>query len=479
MPVPFDIEELAQRQRERFDACRRTLASRSDPEAARLLTELDAVDADLVYRLTVQAFGDAALPDLAGTALASRAQPPRQLVRLPQTPDDEARWREARERGLDWLRAGKVGVIVVAGGQGTRLGSPLPKGMFPIGPLSGKTLFQWFVEQLQTRRRQTGAAIPYAVMTSAATQAETAAYFAEHRNFGLPAEDLRLFQQGHLPAVDAVTGVPLCSAPGELALSPDGHGGLLAALSRARILQDWADRGIETLMYHQVDNPCPPMCDPAFLGWHLHAAAEVSTKVVAKRSAAEKMGVLVEVEGVARIIEYSDLPADVAAATDDRGGLRIWAGNTAMHIFQREFLERALNDDRALPFHIARKIVPYVDEAGRTVTPPAPNAFKFERFIFDVLPWSRHSLIVEGNRADEFNPVKNQTGDDSPETARAALMALHRRWLRAAGVEIADDVPVEISPLVASAPEDLRGRFPAGTRITTPLLLESSPSAYS
>jgi UDP-N-acetylglucosamine/UDP-N-acetylgalactosamine diphosphorylase len=143
-----------------------------------------------------------------------------------------------------------------------------------------------------------------------------------------------------------------------------------------------------------------------------------------------------------------------------------------MHIFQREFLERALHDDRALPFHIARKIVPYVDEAGRLVTPTVPNAFKFERFIFDVLPWSHRSLIVEANRADEFNPVKNQTGDDSPETARAALMALHRRWLRAAGVEIADDVPVEISPLVASGPADLAGRFPSGTRITERCVIE-------
>ncbi len=448
-------------------------ATLSNASAAKFRAQLESVDWQLVTKLARVALSGGNGFE-APQSIAARAVPPRSVVRLPATAAERERWQHACERGEAWLRAGKVGVIVVAGGQGTRLGSPQPKGMFPIGPLSGKSLFQWFCEQLRARRERSGQPIPYAVMTSDATHHETAAFLASHDSFGLPADEVRLFQQGHLPAIDAATGRALLSAPGELALSPDGHGGMLAALAKASILQDWAGRGIETLFYHQVDNPSTPLCDPAFIGLHLDAAAEVSTKVVAKRSAAEKMGVAVDVDGVTRIIEYSDLPADIAARTDSDGRLTIWAGNTAMHVFQREFLERAALDDGALPFHTARKVVPYANDAGELVAPAEPNAFKFERFIFDVLPWAKTALIVEGDRAEEFNPVKNHDGDDSPETSRRALMAQHRRWLRRAGVQIDEAVPVEISPLVALGPDDLLGRIPAGTVIQQPLYLTES-----
>ena len=437
--------------------------------AAEFCQQLTGIDWPRVAQLTQAAIQNATVT--AGSVAKAEVHPPRDLVRLPQAPADHARWNEAWERGWEALRSGKVGVIVVAGGQGTRLGSSSPKGMYPIGPLSQAPLFQLFCEQLRTWRRRAGCAIPYAVMTSSATHAETLAFFESQSWYGLPPEDLRLFQQGHMPAVDASTGAALLSAPGQLALSPDGHGGMLAAMAHAEILQDWASRGIETLFYHQVDNPSTPLCDPAFLGWHLLRQSEVSTKVVAKRDAQEKMGVLVEVGGVTQIIEYSDLPQELAEQLDERGRLRIWCGNTAMHIFQREFLERALVDDRALPFHTARKAVPYLDATAVLQTPQQPNAFKFERFMFDTLPWAKTALVVEGSRADEFNPVKNGQGQDSPETARTALQAMYRRWLRAAGVSIGDDVPVEISPLVAVTAEDLLNQFPAGTAITEPLHL--------
>lgn len=469
--VPKTLSEgLAAAGQEHLLAHAATLSSAS---AANFTAQLASVDWILVARLARRAL-EGGKDQEDPRSLAPRAVPPRSVVRLPATPGDRERWQHAREHGEAWLRAGKLGVIVVAGGQGTRLGSSQPKGIYPIGPLSGKSLFQWFCEQLRARRERSGQPIPYAVMTSDATHQETAAYLASHDCFGLPADEVRLFRQGHLPAIDAETGRALLTAPGELALSPDGHGGMLAALANANILQDWAAQGIETLFYHQVDNPSTPLCDPAFIGLHLDAAADVSTKVVAKRSATEKMGVAVDVDGVTRIIEYSDLPADIAARTDSDGRLTIWAGNTAMHVLQREFLERALVDDRALPFHIARKVVPYVNDDGESVTPSEPNAFKFERFIFDVLPWAKTALIVEGDRAEEFNPVKNRDGDDSPETSRRALMAQHRRWLRRAGVLVDEAIPVEISPLVALGPDDLIGRIPPGAVISKPLYLTES-----
>ena len=274
-----------------------------------------------------------------------------------------------------------------------------------------------------------------------------------------------------MPAVDAETGQALLSGPGQLALSPDGHGGILAAMAAAGLLDRMRTRGIDTIYYHQIDNPTTIVADPAFLGWHLLQDREMSTKVVAKRSAEEKMGVAVDLDGATQVIEYSDLPAELAAARDAQGQLKFWAGNTAIHAFRREFLERALLDTQALPFHVAKKLVPYWTLNGGPVTPTSPNAYKFERFIFDVMPWSKATLIVEADRAAEFNPIKNNTGVDSPETAQAALMALHRQWLRQAGATLADDIPVEISPLVALDANDLLGRIAPGTTLTEPIWL--------
>lgn len=408
---------------------------------------------------------------------ADHLAPPKAMIRLPATPLQLQQRERATAHGEELLRAGRVGVIVVAGGQGTRLGFDQPKGLFPFGPVSGKTLFQWFFEQLLARRRRAGQAVPYAIMTSDATHDATARFLAEHDFFGLPADDVFLFRQGNMPAVDATTKQVLLAAPGRLALSPDGHGGMLSAMNNVGILKEWAARGIDTLFYHQVDNPATIVADPVLLGYHAEQQADVTTQVVAKRHAAEKMGVLVDHQGVTRIIEYSSLPTALADSREPDGSLRIWAGNTAIHVFRRSFLEQALVDPTMLPFHAARKVVPYLDADGQTVQPRQPNAWKFERFIFDILPKAGMSLVVEGDRARIFFPIKNGSGDDSPETARAALVQLHRGWLQHAGVQIADDVPVEISPLVALRSEDLQGRFPEGMVLTEPTYLNSSRMA--
>jgi len=404
-------------------------------------------------------------------AAASRAQPPEHLVRQPANAADREAWQKAREVGLQMLRDGKVAAVVVAGGQGTRLGFDQPKGMFPIGPVSGHSLFQIFCEQINARGRQAGRAVPYGIMTSDATHAATVAYFYEHQRFDLLASHVSFFQQASLPAVDAGTGQALLSGAGQLALSPDGHGGMLRALLSSGLLDQWQSEGIETVFYHQVDNPTTQVCDPAFLGFHALHQAEVSTKVVAKRDAAEKMGVAVSVDGVSQIIEYSDLPPEVATKTDKRGRLLLWAGNTAIHAFQLEFLRRMATDGQAFPFHIARKAVPYVNADGQLVTPVQPNAFKFEQFIFDLLPAAKTSLIVEANRAAEFNPVKNQEGADSPETCRAALQTMHRQWVRAAGAKIGENVPIEISPLYALDAEQVGRRLGAGEEFTSAIFL--------
>ena len=445
-----------------------------DQTRSHFTRQLADVDWSLVHQLIEQA-RRGELEDAAQVAAeAARAGPPRDLVRLPRNDAERTAWDEARLVGQGLLAAGKAAAIVVAGGQGTRLGVNYPKGMFPIGPVSGHSLFQIFCEQMQARGRRAGRMIPYCVMTSDATHEATVAYFEELQRFGLPADSVHFFRQGNLPAVDADTGRALLSGVGQLALSPDGHGGMLRAFVTSGLLDRLAQQGVETLFYHQVDNPTTQVCDPMFLGWHALHRAEVSTKVVAKRSAEEKMGVAVSVDGRSKIIEYSDLPAELAAQTDGDGNLLLWAGNTAIHAFQLDFLRRMAESGTAFPFHIARKAVTSCDETGRIVTPEQPNAFKFEQFIFDLLPLAERSLIVEADRAAEFNPVKNKDGNDSPETCRAAMQALHRRWLRGAGAIIGDDVPCEISPSFALDAEEVSRRVPAGTRFDQPTFLSTT-----
>jgi UDP-N-acetylglucosamine/UDP-N-acetylgalactosamine diphosphorylase len=408
------------------------------------------------------------------TELARRAKPSNSIIRLPDTLAEQADWKRAERTGEELLKAGKVGAILVAGGQGTRLGFEKPKGEFPIGPVSQSTLFQILAEQVLARSRRAGQPIPYFIMTSDATHEETVAFFSSHNFFGLPPGDVFFFAQGNMPAVETATGKLLMADKASLSTSPDGHGGMLAALAKAGLLDEMKRRGIEFLHYHQVDNPTAIVCDPVFLGFHAEREAEMSIKVVAKRSAGERMGVAVDVDGRTQIIEYSDLPADVAAQTDERGELLLWAGSTAIHVFSRSFLERVAHSETALPFHIAHKKVPYCDEHGSHVALERENAYKFERFIFDALPAARRSLVLETDRSREFNPVKNATGDDSPQTARGALLRLHRGWLRSVGVMVDDQTPVEISPLFALDADQLRGKVAQGTSVTEPTLFSPS-----
>ncbi|HUG91968.1 MAG TPA: UDPGP type 1 family protein [Planctomycetaceae bacterium] len=435
----------------------------SGPERSALVAQIDAIDFNEIRRLwlAARAGNESAAADTPAER-ARRAQPPADLVRLPETLRDRELWSAAARRGEELLRSGRVGVILVAGGQGTRLGFPHPKGMYPIGPISGCSLYQLLAEQLLARSRRAGVAIPCYVMTSDATHDETVEFFEQQRFFGLDATDVRFFRQGNMPAVDAGSGRLLLAGRSQLATSPDGHGGLLQALKRSGMFADMRARGVEQLYYHQVDNPTVKVCDPAFLGWHVERRADVSTKVVAKRSWDERMGVAVSVDGVAQIIEYSDLPDDVAQQTESDGRLRHWAGSTAVHVFDREFLERLASSQPGLPFHIARKKVPHLDENGEHVEPAEPNASKFERFVFDTLPQARTALAVETDRAREFNPVKNADGADSPATARAALCAIHAGWLRSAGQAVPAGATVEIGPLFALDAEDVQERFRAG-----------------
>ena len=396
------------------------------------------------------------------SARAARAAAPRLVIRQPNSASDRRARDDAEAVGSRLLRDGKVAVITVAGGQGSRLGFDHPKGMYPIGPISDRTLFQIFAEHILARRQRHGACIPWYLMTSAATHDETIAFFEQHDFFGVDRDTITFFQQASLPAVDAETGAILMDSPGSLCLSPDGHGGMVTALQASGCLTRLAEQGVEHLFYHQVDNPTVIMCDPVLLGLHTQQKSQLTTNVVCKTEPTEQMGVLVDINGRTEIIEYSELTPKQAAARDENGQWIFWAGNTAIHVFRRDFLEYLVKDGNRLPLHRAHRKVAYVDTAGEKINPSEANAIKFERFIFDAMPLAQQTLIVEGDRPREFNPVKNASGNDSPETARGALSRIGCDWLKAAGHPVDEGITVEISPLLALTAEELTERLTQG-----------------
>lgn len=373
-------------------------------------------------------------------------------------------------------REGGLAVLLVAGGQGTRLGFDHPKGMLPVGPVSGRTLFEIFADQIFELRHRYQAKLPWLIMTSPATDQETRAYFAAHPRLGRPETNIHFFEQGTMPSVDATTGKVLLEAPGQVALSPDGHGGTLAAMQKAGLLELLEREGIDQLFYFQVDNPLVDIADPAFMGIHLGVNSEMTTQVVAKSDPLERVGNVVCQNGVVRIIEYSDLADDEAMQRTDRGELVLWAGSIAVHAFHLPFLRRMAATANALPFHIARKKVPYFDPERGMVHPAENNALKFERFIFDVLPFAKNPWVVEVSPADGFAPIKNAEGavKDTLSAAQAAMVAKHRRWLMEAGIDVHPLAKVEIAPDVALCPSDLVRKLPKGMRIDRDLFLTSA-----
>jgi UDP-N-acetylglucosamine/UDP-N-acetylgalactosamine diphosphorylase len=381
------------------------------------------------------------------------------LAPPPVVPLDALRERAAaREAGAALLRAGRVAALVVAGGQGTRLGHPGPKGSLPLGPVTERTLFGLQAQRLHGVARRFGAAPPWIVMTSEATDAATRTYFAAQDHFGL---EVHFARQRSLPCVD-LDGRPLWEAPGRPVRAPDGHGGMLAALADAGLLDALAARGIEALAYQQVDNPLARSAEPGLLGWLGRDGVEVATKVVRKRRPDERVGTVGVRDGRTEVVEYTELGPAEAEARGADGGLRLWAGAIGIHAFALGFLRRcAARGDALLPLHASAKPIPHLGPDGATVAPAHANGYKLERFVFDLLPEARAVALVEASREDEYAPVKNAQGSESPETARRALDACARRWLVEAGWTLpAEPCRIELDHSLIDSPEDAAG-YPA------------------
>ena len=424
-----------------------------EAERRELLEQAAEIDLEEVTRLTRTLLGQGTAP-----AVALADLEPAPYVPRPESGGDAAAWARARAAGEEALRAGRVAAFTVAGGQGTRLGYDGPKGTFPVTPLRRKPLFQVFAEKIMAAGRRYGRPLHWFIMTSHANHAATEAFFAERRCFGLDPGRVHFFRQGRMPAVD-FEGRILLEAKNAIAMSPDGHGGSLRALCRSGALDLMKSEGADTVSYFQVDNPLVRCVDPEFIGWHLLCGAEMSAKMVLKAFPEEKLGHFCRQHGRLVVIEYSDLPLAAQREVDPQTGrLRYGAGSIAIHILDRDFAARMAAEPRGtgagpvLPFHRADKKIATMDAAGNPVKPDRPNGAKFEMFVFDALPFARNGLVIETLRADDFSPVKNAEGVDSPRTAREDQLRQYVRWLRSAGVPVPADAgglppfDIEVAP---------------------------------
>jgi UDP-N-acetylglucosamine/UDP-N-acetylgalactosamine diphosphorylase len=436
------------------------------PKQEALLTQLDEIDWERLATLI-----ESHVLQKPQTHIPTDVEPPETISRRPTDEEGTKRIEQARQAGEELIAAGKVAVFVVAGGQGTRLGYEGPKGCFEATPVQGKSLFQVFAEQILAASRRHDVAIPWYIMTSPTNDVATRAFFRQKGYFGLDEQNVFFFVQGTMPAI-GFDGKVLLADKGSLALSPDGHGGCLRAMRRSGALDDMAGRGVEYVSYHQVDNPMVRTLDPVFLGLHHQSGAEMSAKALPKRDPLEPIGNFCLSGGKVHVIEYSDMPEDLARQTTDDGHLRFNAGSIAIHIISRAYAERlTASASGGLPFHRAEKKVSCIDANGARREPEEPNAVKLEMFVFDAMPLSEACVLLETERDEEFSPIKNAEGIDSPATSLHDQIRRAANWLEQAGVAVPRDADgqvaaaIEISPLFADSPEELARRVDPDLKI--------------
>jgi len=361
------------------------------------------------------------------------------------------------------IQEGKVAVILMAGGQGTRLGSLAPKGCYDIGLPSRKSLFQLQAERILRLQKLTqGGIIPWVIMTSDATDATTKLYFEELNHFGLDPKNIIFFKQGTLPCL-SFEGKIFLESKFAMAVAPDGNGGMYTALSRARadgrsVLDDLKERGIEYVHAYGVDNCLVKVADPVFLGYNIVKGTECGAKAVAKVDPDEAVGVICRRDGQFGVVEYSEIGSTLSHEKAEDGQLKFRSGNIANHFYTLDFLSKVKTFEEKMSYHIARKKIKHLDViSGDQLTPKEANGMKLELFVFDVFPWTNQFAVLEVDRKEEFSPLKNApgTGVDDPETSKRDILAQHAHFLERAGAKVEPGTVIEISPLVSYDGEGL------------------------
>lgn len=322
------------------------------------------------------------------------------------------------EAGLAAIRAGKVGAVLLGGGQGTRLGCEHAKGMVDIGITRELFIFECLMNNLRRVTEQAGAYIPLFIMTSVENHDETEAFFAEKNYFGYSKEHIRFFRQEQLPTVDP-EGRLMLSAPGIISTAPNGNGGWYASMENTGLLHELRQSSIEWLNVFAVDNVLQSIADPCFIGAVIESGHVSGAKVVAKADPDEKVGVLCLEDGRPSIVEYYEMTEEMRTLREPDGNLSYRFGVILNYLFRVDQLEETLNC--RMPLHKVFKKIRYMDESGNTVRPEAPNAYKFETLALDLVKLQKNCLAYEVEREKEFAPIKNKTGVDSVDTARELL----------------------------------------------------------
>ena len=360
------------------------------------------------------------------------------------------------------IQAGKAAVVILAGGMGSRLGCPAPKGTFPIMPVSGKTLFQVHFEKIAVLCRHYGTQLPIYIMTNRASHLPTIEYFREQNWFGTPESDIFFFPQAEMPFLDPKNGAFFWNSEGRICHGPDGHGGSIQALVKSGAAEDMHRRGIETINTFHVDNPLVPILNEQFLGAHLEQKSEMSSIVVEKKDGKELLGNLAEryttqrhgIQKTLEVVEYLDFPEKTALQTDPDGKLKFWAGSIGIHLIQLSFLEKMAaqmdSSEEFLPYHLPLKKTMARDGEVWGIKP--------ERFIFDVLPFAKTPIFACAEERNEvFATLKND-----PLPVREHLSQLYASWLRQAGGTFPPNARVEIAPELALDVFGLKEKLPAG-----------------
>lgn len=425
----------------------------NDAEKAALTAQIDTIDLPLMKRLTeTWIFSE---PE------AEAFEEIRPVPTIPQVDSAREDARAALAAGEEALRNGRVGLLLVAGGQGTRLGFDGPKGAYPIGPLSKDSLFAAHANKIHNLQHRYKCTLPWYIMLSDTNKAASEAFFAEHNHFGLAPEHIYFFTQSMVPCVDG-DGKFMLEAKDRLAMNPNGHGGTYLAMRDNGMLDDARKRGVDILSYFQVDNWAARVADPYFIGYHLLGGGQMSSKIHLKHKPRESVGVHVVCDGEHRTIEYSELDIyPQLLETDANGQVICNAGNPAIHMLDVAFMESICEHFDEFPWHRAHKKIPYLDASGTLIQPDAPNGYKFETFIFDALRFVTHDPVaLEIPGPGEYTPIKQFDGDNSVQAARVTMREYWAVWLEDAGFEVPRDetgavaIDIEINPEFALTKEE-------------------------
>jgi len=417
------------------------LLSLDEKEFELLASQIESIDLEFYFKKIANTSSIAVNPELIK---------PHKVITRKDLKSNKDEYMKSVNLGEDSLKKGEVAFFIVAGGQGSRLGFEHPKGMFPIGPVSENTLFQIHIEKVIAAGKYYNFKPKLFIMTSTTNNDETKDFLKKNNYFGIKEEDIFIFPQGMLPALDKEKNLILDTKT-SLFMAPDGHGGSLSALQKNKMITVMKENGIKYLSYFQIDNSLVNIADPEFIGLHILNKSKVSSKVVKKRDWKEKVGVPAFVDGKPAVVEYSDLPDELAMQTNQSGELLFGFGSIAIHLFDIEFIDSITSKELYLPYHLASKKIPYFNyDSNKVIKPETPNGTKFEQFVFDAIPMADQAIFYETLREEEFAPLKNKEGEDSIDSCKILISNYWKNKLLKNGLNsqnLNDKTIIEISPV--------------------------------